>query len=207
MGQLSKLQTDVDSISLSTLQKEKGSAEEAETTAKTSTLPSLPPPAPPLLDDYSYMIQMESVGCPSTTEAENYVALIALHEFTTSTNHSLMATTKSANLGISSLTSPTSVALRMEYPPVNARNLPVPYRDLWDELEAIRKLQEDEESRELWKGLDEVLKTQSTVDSAKEGKSDKSIVSTFVNWHFYRSRVHAVFLRVSTRNPSLYPKT
>jgi hypothetical protein len=171
-GQLSNLQTAVEGISSST--------SSGEGPAGDNVIPSnTPAPAPPpsVLDDYTYMIQMESVGCPTTTEAENYIALIALHELTTSTNHSTMSTTKSANLGISSMTSPSSVALRMEYPPINARNLPAPYRDMWEELEAIRRIQEDEESRELWKGLDEVLKVQSNVEFGKEGKGEKSAVS------------------------------
>lgn len=170
-GQLSNLQTAVEGISLSTpgegIPRDDGNS---------SSTPA-PPLPPTVLDDYTYMIQMESVGCPTITEAENYIALIALHELTTSTNHSTMSTTKSANLGISSMTSPTSVALRMEYPPINARNLPAPYRDMWEELEAIRRIQEDEESRELWKGLDEVLKVQSNVECGKEGKGEKSLVS------------------------------
>ncbi|KAJ9118123.1 hypothetical protein QFC22_004024 [Naganishia vaughanmartiniae] len=118
------------------------------------------PLEPVFLDDSTYMIQMEDVGCPTSSEAENYLALIALHEFTTGTHHSLMTTTKSRALGLSSMTSPACIALRMEYPPINARHLPLPYRDLWDELERTRKLQEDEDSRSLWKGLDEVLEAQ-----------------------------------------------
>lgn len=189
--QLNKLQTGVAGISLST--QLGGNSLEAGDGKPKGTATS--PPPPPVLDDYSYMISMESVGCPTTIEAENYVALIALHELTTSTKHSLMASTKSAKLGISSLTSSTSVALRMEYPPINARNLPVPYRDMWDELEAIRRIQEDEESRELWKGLDEVLKIQSTVDSAREGKSEKSAVSLFPVGKRCRSRDHEIVPR------------
>lgn len=173
-GQLADLQTSVEGISLSAQSGEDGKAGEDGQQSKAA---AAPPPLPIFLDDYTYMIQMESVGCPTTTEAENYVALIALHELTTSTNHSTMATTKSAKLGISSMTSPTSVALRMEYPPINARNLPVPYRDLWDELEVIRRTQEDEDSRELWKGLDEVLKIQSAAESGTEVKGEKGLVS------------------------------
>ncbi|KAJ9094309.1 hypothetical protein QFC19_007994 [Naganishia cerealis] len=115
-----------------------------------------------LLDDSTYMIQMENVGCPTASEAENYLALIALHELTTATHHSLMTSTKSIALGLSSMTAPSCIALSMEYPPINARHLPLPYRDLWDELERTRKLQEDEDSRTLWKGLDEVLQQQVT---------------------------------------------
>ncbi|KAJ9092668.1 hypothetical protein QFC21_006733 [Naganishia friedmannii] len=121
---------------------------------------STKPAEPVFLDDSTYMIQMEDVGCPTSSEAENYLALVALHEFTTGTHHSLMTSTKSIGLGLSSMTAPSCVALRMEYPPINARHLPLPYRDLWDELERTRKLQEDEDSRVLWKGLDGILERQ-----------------------------------------------
>lgn len=153
--QLSRLGKEVDAIRLSESQPESNASADKPNGQTAAT-----PPPPTFLDDFSYMIQMESVGCPTVSEAENYVALVALHELTTSTHHSTMTTTKSASLGLSSMTSPSSVALRMEYPPINARHLPVPYRDMWDELEAIRKLQEDKDSRRLWKGLDEVLQSQ-----------------------------------------------
>jgi hypothetical protein len=158
--QLSSLGKAVEGIDSSQPQKDATAATDKRDGQSTAA-PSPPPPT--YLDDFSYMVQMESVGCPTVSEAENYVALVALHELTTATHHSIMTTTKSAALGLSSMTSPSSVALRMEYPPINARHLPVTYRDMWDELEAIRKLQEDEDSRGLWKGLDEVLQTQTTV--------------------------------------------
>lgn len=165
LDQLSSLGMEVEAIQLSEPQSVSTASTDKPNGQTTAT------PAPPtFLDDFSYMIQMESVGCPTVSEAENYVALVALHELTTATHHSTMTTTKSASLGLSSMTSPSSVALRMEYPPINARHLPVPYRDMWDELEAIRKLQEDEDSRGLWKGLDEVLQTQMATSSGK-GKS------------------------------------
>lgn len=167
--QLSTLGAAVEGIDLSKSQNEATAMTVTPDSSNLAT-PSLPPP-PTFLDDFTYMIQMESVGCPTTTEAENYVALIALHELTTSTHHSMMTTTKSALLGLSSMTSPSSIALRMEYPPINARHLPVPYRDMWDELEVIRKLQEDEDSRGLWKGLDGVSQTQISASSTKTAEN------------------------------------
>lgn len=140
------------------------------------------PPEPVFLDDSTYMIQMEDVGCPTASEAENYLALVALHEFTTGTHHSLMTSTKSIGLGLSSMTAPSCIALRMEYPPINARHLPLPYRDLWDELERTRKLQEDEDSRSLWKGLDEILERQvRETDSLSAGNGKQgSGVSAYI---------------------------
>lgn len=172
-NQVSKLITTAEAIDLSLSQKD---SRTSATEAEGQTIAATSPPPPSFLDDFSYMIQMESVGCPTVSEAENYVALVALHELTTSTHHSTMTLTKSAALGLSSLTSTSSVALRMEYPPINARHLPVPYRDMWDELEAIRKLQEDEDSRGLWKGLDEVLQTQMTA-ALENGSNNGTKVS------------------------------
>jgi hypothetical protein len=154
--QFPSMETALKGVKLDSTESESQDGKVQLPTSTASTKPS----EPVFLDDSTYMIQMEDVGCPTATEAENYLALIALHEFTTGTHHSLMTSTKSIGLGLSSMTAPSCVALRMEYPPINARHLPLPYRDLWDELERTRKLQEDEDSRLLWKGLDEVLERQ-----------------------------------------------
>lgn len=196
----------------------------------TGTSTPAPAPTPPQNpDDFTYSILMDTVGCSSQVEAENFLSLIALHEFTTGTPHSLLSKTKMASLGIalpkppapapategsstaapkgedftslptpnSSTTNPSATPITPpasapptapalepllplddlpthlpfwlpEYPPINPRNLPLPYRDVWDELEGIRKEWEDFQSRRVWRRLEGLM----VPEGSREGGED-----------------------------------
>jgi len=59
-----------------------------------------------------------------------------------------------------------------EYPPVNNKYLPLPYRDVWDELEKIRSSWEDLAYRQVWRKLDGLMdaKAGATGDAMAEEK-------------------------------------
>ncbi|KAG7562714.1 hypothetical protein FFLO_01874 [Filobasidium floriforme] len=55
-----------------------------------------------------------------------------------------------------------------EYPPINSKYLPLPYRDVWDELEKIRTNWEDMANRQVWRKLDGLINPSGKKDSAEE---------------------------------------
>jgi hypothetical protein len=55
-----------------------------------------------------------------------------------------------------------------EYPPINSKYLPLPYRDVWDELEKIRTKWEDMANRQVWRKLDGLINPSGKKDSAEE---------------------------------------
>lgn len=55
-----------------------------------------------------------------------------------------------------------------EYPPINSKYLPLPYRDVWDELEKIRTNWEDMANRQVWRKLDALIDPSGKKDSAEE---------------------------------------
>ena len=65
--------------------------------------------------------RMDGLGCDDMSEAENYVSTLALNELAAD-----------------------------ELGPINWRSMPPAYRDLWEELEAERKLAEDKTKRAVW---------------------------------------------------------
>lgn len=73
--------------------------------------------------------RMDDIACDDMNEAENYVATLALSE--------LNATG--------------------ELQGVNWRTMPLDYRDLWEELEVVRKDKQDVVKREVWARLRDVL--------------------------------------------------
>jgi hypothetical protein len=56
-----------------------------------------------------------------------------------------------------------------EYPPIKAQYLPLPYRDLWEEMEAIRVDWTDMANRQVWRKLDGLLNK-----TGQEPLSDKT---------------------------------
>ncbi len=99
---------------------------------------------------------MDTVGTDTVTEAENYLATIALHEVTSHIPHSVNPL---ESLGLRSLPldGTGTPFVSPLYPSINPKTLPIPYRDLWEELEVLRKEREDSKLRAVWKGLDEIL--------------------------------------------------
>lgn len=141
-----------------------------------------PPPPPPFShksDPSVLSLTMHDIGTPTQSEAENYLALIAVHELTTGLPHSRLY---SPSLGLrpeNYTVHPDPLGVKHELPlysPINPRLLPVPYRDLWEELEAIKKSRQDALDRLVWKDLDGVLRSaQIEADSkiASGGKGSK----------------------------------
>lgn len=67
--------------------------------------------------------KMDDIACDSIEESESYVSTLALHDLTAAG----------------------------QVTGVNWRTMPPSYRDLWDELEAAHKDQENEQKRDVWK--------------------------------------------------------
>jgi hypothetical protein len=55
-----------------------------------------------------------------------------------------------------------------EYPPINSKYLPLPYRDVWDELEKIRTNWEDMANRQVWRKLDGLINPSGKKDPTEE---------------------------------------
>ena len=82
---------------------------------------------------------MEDVACPEDSQAEQFIAAIALH----------------------SLTYPLTEGFATSAPSSNSastfRLLPAVYRELWDELEKSRKLRDDFINRKIWAKLRTII--------------------------------------------------
>lgn len=76
-------------------------------------------------------------ACPTLAQAENYAAMLALH--------SLSSPARAGFVGLRSTTTPVQ--------PSSIRSLPPSAQDLWKELEARRKQEEDETNRRVWSKL------------------------------------------------------
>ncbi|KAF8167975.1 P-loop containing nucleoside triphosphate hydrolase protein [Crassisporium funariophilum] len=83
---------------------------------------------------------MDKVGCPEASQAEQYIATVALHALT------YPLTVGFAASAASSAGSQTSFRL-----------LPAVYRDLWDEFEASRKVRDNAVNRKSWAKLRSIL--------------------------------------------------
>ncbi|KIM34405.1 hypothetical protein M408DRAFT_303614 [Serendipita vermifera MAFF 305830] len=75
---------------------------------------------------------MDTIACQSSDQAEHYIATVALHHIT-------------FPLSVGFAGGPTTNGLTTNY-----RVLPPKFRDLWDELEALRKVEEDSINRAVW---------------------------------------------------------
>jgi ATP-dependent RNA helicase DHX29 len=79
---------------------------------------------------------MEDVACHDETQAEAYIATVALHALTFPLTDGFQA---------GSSTAPGNQTF--------FRLLPAVFRDLWDELEAARKVRDDAINRSVWARL------------------------------------------------------
>jgi ATP-dependent RNA helicase DHX29 len=107
--------------------------------------------------------RMEDIACHDESQAEQYIATVALHALSFPTTEGFAA---------GSMTSPVGNTFFRLFPPV--------FRQLWDELEADRKLREDRVNREVWAKLRSIV----------EQKID---VTRSVGW-FLHSRISALYL-------------
>ncbi|KAI0670050.1 P-loop containing nucleoside triphosphate hydrolase protein [Trametes maxima] len=92
---------------------------------------------------------MDHVACHDTTQAEHYIATVALHALTFPNSEGFAA-------GGTATGSQTSFRL-----------LPPVFRDLWDELEQKRRVEDDRFNRTVWAKLRDIL-------SPKLNRSEKS---------------------------------
>lgn len=83
---------------------------------------------------------MDTVACRDSTQSEQYVATLALHDIT-------------FPLSVGFAGGPAANAYVVNY-----RTLPPAFRDLWDELEASRKLENDAINRSIWSVLRNILR-------------------------------------------------
>ncbi len=84
---------------------------------------------------------MDDIACHDTTQAEQYIATVALHAVTFSNPEGF------AIGGTAAAGSQTSFRL-----------LPPVFRDLWDELEQKRRLDDDVTNRAIWTKICSILK-------------------------------------------------
>ncbi|KAG5654782.1 hypothetical protein H0H81_003790 [Sphagnurus paluster] len=96
---------------------------------------------------------MDDIACHDDGQAEQYIATVALHALTFPVTEGF-ATTTSATAGNQTF----------------FRLLPAVFRDLWDELEASRKIREDATNRRLW------AKLRSVIEPKLEGNSKVSVL-------------------------------
>lgn len=97
---------------------------------------------------------MDNVACVDQTQAEHYIALTALHALTFPRSEGFAG-------GSSRASNPTFFRL-----------LPPKFRDLWDELEEARKLQENSTNRQVWARLRSIVETK--LDSDRKVRTSPS---------------------------------
>lgn len=90
--------------------------------------------------------RMEEDGCHDLSQAEQFIAVVALH-----------ALTYVVKAGFATPTSTSGGNTLGGNPPTHFRLLPAVYRDLWDELEAARKESEDAINRSIWRQLKDII--------------------------------------------------
>lgn len=102
--------------------------------------------------------KMEDIACHEESQAENYIATVALHA---------LSFPPTAGFAAGSMRSPIGTTFFRLFPPV--------FRDLWDELEADRKLREGCINREVW------AKLLSTVDQKIDVNQSVSCLCVLVS--------------------------
>ncbi|KAJ3517374.1 hypothetical protein NLJ89_g555 [Agrocybe chaxingu] len=83
---------------------------------------------------------MDDVACPDDSQAEQFIATVALHSLTYPLTEGFISPTPAS--------SSNSTSFRL---------LPVVYRNLWDELESARRKRDDEHNGKVWAKLYSVL--------------------------------------------------
>lgn len=99
---------------------------------------------------------MDDVACSDDSQAENYVATVALHSLTYPMTAGFASPTPAS--------SSSSTSFRL---------LPASYRDLWDELEASRRIKEDRINRHTWAKLRAIAQDKTIVK--KVGPSNEFV--------------------------------
>ncbi|KAG6846024.1 hypothetical protein H0H87_011072 [Tephrocybe sp. NHM501043] len=104
------------------------------------------------MDEWS----MDDVACHDETQAEQYIATIALHALTFPPTDGFASTT--------SATPGSSTFFRL---------LPAVFRDLWDELETVKKARDDATNRSQWAKLRSIIEPKLEVIGKVNGRSNK----------------------------------
>ncbi|KAG6832456.1 hypothetical protein H0H92_001502 [Tricholoma furcatifolium] len=99
---------------------------------------------------------MEDVACHDDTQAEQYIATLALH----------------------ALTFPPAEGFASSSSSTLFRSLPAVYRDLWDELETARRHRDDTTNRNVWAKLRSIIEPKLAVTGKVNGKTSKQIPGT-----------------------------
>ncbi|KAI9445226.1 P-loop containing nucleoside triphosphate hydrolase protein [Lactarius indigo] len=103
---------------------------------------------------------MTDVACYDTTQAEQYIATVALHALTFPTSAGFASGNSAPGSG-----------------PTFFRLLPPAYRELWDELEAARKSSDDATNRAVWAKLKGMVETRSSREKTVDESSRQPIRS------------------------------
>ncbi|KAF5377628.1 hypothetical protein D9615_005290 [Tricholomella constricta] len=99
---------------------------------------------------------MEDIACHDEGQAEQYIATVALHALTFPATDGFAANAS---------TTPGSQTF--------FRLLPAVFRDLWDELEAARKIKDDATNRNLWAKLRSIIEPKLEGSAKVNGRSNK----------------------------------
>lgn len=91
---------------------------------------------------------MDDVACPEDSQAEQFIAAVALHSLTYPLTEGFATSTPSS--------SSASTSFRL---------LPAVYRELWDELEKSRKLRDDSINRKIWAKLRTIIEEKTGTNS------------------------------------------
>ncbi|GLB36275.1 putative P-loop containing nucleoside triphosphate hydrolase protein [Lyophyllum shimeji] len=102
---------------------------------------------------------MEDVACHDEGQAEQYIATVALHALTFPPTDGFAA---------SASTAPGSQTF--------FRLLPAVFRDLWDELEASRKIRDDTINRNVWATLRSIIEPKLEGNAKVNGSRSKDVV-------------------------------
>lgn len=97
--------------------------------------------------------RMEDIACYDEGQAEQYIATVALHALTFPSTEGFAASKSST--------------------PTFFRLLPAVYRDLWDELEANRKLNDDTINRSVWSKLRTIIEPKLELNEKSNTKGSR----------------------------------
>ncbi|EAU92844.2 pre-mRNA-splicing factor ATP-dependent RNA helicase prp22 [Coprinopsis cinerea okayama7 len=100
---------------------------------------------------------MEDVACPDEAQAEQYIATVALHALTYPPTDGFAA---------------GSILLGASH--TFFRALPPAFRDLWDELEAVRKARDDETNAALWSKLRSLVEEKKAMADKAQGSMGRA---------------------------------
>ncbi|KAH9042390.1 P-loop containing nucleoside triphosphate hydrolase protein [Lactarius hengduanensis] len=134
---------------------------------------------------------MTDVACYDMTQAQQYIATVALHALTFPASEGFASGNSAAGSG-----------------PTFFRLLPPAYRELWDELDAARKSSDDATNRVVWAKLKRMVETRSSKEKTVDESSRQPIrsieSSTLKNSREKETPTQIKFAFESRQSSSLY---